>query len=550
MSDNGMLDDISGFCWEDYRPRPEERDLRTAILFEENDHKFLYVSTLGAGCQGQALLVRQISDGIISTDDAGNKVSFFVRKRAKRRAGERCSESTPTEIQFPYPCPEKSVPVTHFWKPCSDHDRKNDFTSIQDFCNGGSLFELGRKFLRAHKFVPEFFLWQVFTSLCELMQWLHYEASPQIAHHDIHCGNIFLHYKDEKHNPEVFLGDFGYAKRLVGDDVPDDEALNEVRLDILRVTDVVLELAASGFGRYGPGFEVDEWMRWIGFTPYSEEFMEAIYSTRKACAGDNLNSRDVWNKHVRPAAKAAQHDLIHKGEEWSVRWTRPESQVSPLLLSDEDLANLGDFDHPLKYRILGDMYSDTTDSDKGKLGIIAPFSYVLVKPDTLEVIRERKWQEIASIGVVYGTRYCPLSYHATMNLRQDRGNCCNPLARSEYGEDEDEDEEAEFITSIENTSESEQARQRLIDDNKPDMTLSYLIRVYEALPSNDGSQMSIFQTAPNSPIPPEEETSIQRPFYCARAPSPPMHTAQGIVGGWTVVNPPAAANICTPISII
>ncbi|KAL9624581.1 MAG: hypothetical protein Q9160_001246 [Pyrenula sp. 1 TL-2023] len=133
------------------------------------------------------------------------------------------------------------------------------------------------------------------------------------------------------------------------------------------------------------------------------------------------------------------------------------------------------------------------------------------------------------------------------DLRPDRPDDCDPTASSEYDEEE---EEAKFINRNKSTSKPEQARQQLIDGDKPDLTLSHLVRVYETLPSNNGSQMSIFQTAPNSPIPPKEEKMDRRPFWGAKAPSPPTHSAEGKVGGWMVLNPSAVANVCTPISII
>lgn len=494
--------------WSRYLPRSEEDHLRTAIIFHEGGRDFIYISTLGAGCQGQALLVRQISGEPLNANNNGSinsnnnedtgKTSLFVRKRAMRRGNTIQRPSTPTEVKYPQPYPNTGVPNVHYWQPYSVSDRKHDFSCLQTFCNGGSLEDLWGKFADQEKFVPELFLWEVLESLSEILDWIHNVADPPVAHHDLNPANIFLHYPnnnddqddDEATNPEIFLGDFGYAVPLVregdsndGNDsvVPPEAYPKFITLDIYRMTTVVIRLAIAGFGLdMGPQLRSDDFggdSDWSYGTPYSQRLVSVLYNVRRMSKEhSNLNTRTVWETYVKQECLYGQREALAGGKEWCVNWTRPTVSTSPLLMENKDLARLSDPDHELRYRILGDNErSYTTDDDKGKLGILPPFSYVLVNPETLEIVRERAWEEIAALGVVYGFRTVEnvMGREETMNMRgegndssdSEEGGATLVASFDILGDDYDDDNERAGSPYLLSDDEEEEERKRKAGKN-------------------------------------------------------------------------------------
>lgn len=566
-----------------YFPNPAESHLRTGILFQERDENFLYISTLGAGCQGQALLVRHVNGNGIMPPTDEERIPLFVRKRAVRRKGATPGHSTPPEIRYPRPVPATAVPVTHFWKPYSESDQKHDFALVQKFCNGGSLAELCEKFENSRKWIPEVFLWAVLGSLCQLIAWLHRKPVPPVAHSDIHLGNVFLHYTNKDNNPDIYLGDFGYAVSLAADDITNDKRQLLMTSDIHKVANTVLDLMAAGFGPFAETeCESENFEEWLDETPYSERLKRVVACLHTNAEEYYLDSRQVWEQFVKSNATAWQQKFVRTvpQPEWSVTWTRPAPNVTPLLLSDRDLADLSITNHELRYKILGDQDFTYGTEDKGVLGIIPPFSYVLVDPSTLQLVRIREWQEIAALGLYYKVTTIPMGYRETNNIRDDPVDFDASRPEDATMDDEEDDEEEE--EENEKEDQDEEPKKKITDitdevddddedddevmaDADPEMELVPTIERSDAdadaaadadidIDMEDASASGSAvagrtsqQQPPSSnsrnrnPSPPEAVNTIGRSVHRTVEPLARDWRNPGMVGGWTVVNPPLPA---------
>jgi serine/threonine protein kinase len=89
-----------------------------------------------------------------------------------------------------------------------------------EYANGGDLYDLASRYSAHNTFIPELFIWKVFTQLASALEFLHrgfdrHYGDPKrqgVVHRDIKPENIFLRLSaNERSYPDVLLADFGCA---------------------------------------------------------------------------------------------------------------------------------------------------------------------------------------------------------------------------------------------------------------------------------------------------------------------------------------------------
>jgi serine/threonine protein kinase len=178
---------------------------RYVILFEEG-LSYILSKPLSHGAQGQAYLVTSIEDS-----------KSYIQK--KLNAGDTIHEP------LFYNCiPTSMVPrlVSRTRFPQSKGD-----AAIFHHCNGGDLQQFKKIFTDDGGELREVMYWVIIKKICELLAYIkhgwRYEPSAAtvketpnpIIHHDVHAGNIFLHWGDEDMLlPSVRLGDWELSSVL------------------------------------------------------------------------------------------------------------------------------------------------------------------------------------------------------------------------------------------------------------------------------------------------------------------------------------------------
>ncbi|CZR62172.1 uncharacterized protein PAC_12069 [Phialocephala subalpina] len=178
-----------------------------ACLFdgvEDVEAGYVLITVIKHGTQGQACIVRSLTDG-----------NVYVRKRLVKRSEHLATE----ELSFSDLIPASMTPeiVQHF-----DGETKAP-TLIYAFCNGGDLSAFIKKCCKNDKVIPEAVFWHIEKQLIEIIACIHsgwqndvgfQEDWQLITHSDIHYGNVFLHWSDEDSPfPQFLLGDWGVSPK-------------------------------------------------------------------------------------------------------------------------------------------------------------------------------------------------------------------------------------------------------------------------------------------------------------------------------------------------
>lgn len=165
--------------------------------FPEGDG-FLYITHVGSGNQGAALLVRSVSDQ-----------QNYVRKR-KKFPSVRFPASNEAEFALAHDNIPQCILQTPYQGLDGDGFRSQTTADIFTYCNGGNLQRV-LDIAREKKIpVPSALIWRLFRQLLGVLIFL---SSNKILHRDIKADNIFLHWKKDAALPDFFLGDFGIACR-------------------------------------------------------------------------------------------------------------------------------------------------------------------------------------------------------------------------------------------------------------------------------------------------------------------------------------------------
>lgn len=368
-----------------------------AVYFKE-EGGYLYLHSLGAGAHGQISLVRPVDDGFHADNP-----TLFARKRA---LGQLPGGPTPIDDEQypvtdyvypgrPHPCVPEVFPPVFFGNDAYPPGFPGHAVR-QRFCNGGSLFQLRLKCNRARFVVPEAFIWTLLTQLTETLLWLHQAG---LTHGDVHCRNIYLHYRTAtSSSPEVFLGDFGNA----GSATP-----TRLRLEFKDMVGAIKSLIACHVG-HAPGGDRDPhhestWAPYSGLLQrtldriavavsgggYGDQLSPAIHETVRV---QFARWKDTGRCSADPCVRA------------SVAWTRPPQAIAPLFFDEKGLADLMRGRHP-RFR---ELYGDGDGAGNNPLqpmqgrGVIEPWEFALVDRRTLAIIGVLTDEEVREHVRVWG----------------------------------------------------------------------------------------------------------------------------------------------------
>lgn len=166
---------VSGYYLDDWRP----------------------VRKIGKGAQGEATLMKRISDG-----------EFMVEKRVKIYSMVDGILVEAAILQDILPSNRRIIELMDFSFEPSSRDEP-DLLECFEFCRGGDLqhgvTQSGRP--------SEDFIWHCFIQIAEALDVLHNAGSRVVIHRDVKPNNIFLaqKYHHEAPWPNLKLGDFGAA---------------------------------------------------------------------------------------------------------------------------------------------------------------------------------------------------------------------------------------------------------------------------------------------------------------------------------------------------
>jgi hypothetical protein len=180
-----------------------ESETRYAIYFPDN-HPSLFVSFLGSGHQGAAMLVRSVLNG-----------KLYVRKR--QDADESCP-SHEANNDFKRALCHPNIPKLLSSTSLRGAIDRAGTADLYSFCNGRDLGHLIST-VPEPPGVPPLLIFHLIHTL--LSTAIHIHAN-NIAHGDIIPDNVFVHWPDVdsadasvgSYLPEFFLGDFGVAFSL------------------------------------------------------------------------------------------------------------------------------------------------------------------------------------------------------------------------------------------------------------------------------------------------------------------------------------------------
>lgn len=177
-------------------------------------HPTAFVSFLGAGHQGAAILVRSMING-----------KLYVRKRSRTAHKDGSSGANETTNAIPHPNIPRLVAQTPLWSSdCGTSSANSSITAdLWAHCNGGNLRTLTTKYVTRNERVPELLIWQLMHQLLPTILYLH---EQDIAHSDLTPDNIFVHWAMDTTTcptspstpPRFLLGDFGCSYNLPPDD--------------------------------------------------------------------------------------------------------------------------------------------------------------------------------------------------------------------------------------------------------------------------------------------------------------------------------------------
>lgn len=293
-----------------------------AHYFPEGDG-YLYVTHVGSGNQGAALLVRSVSDQ-----------QNYVRKR-KKFPSMRFTASNEAAFALPHDNIPKCILQTPYEGVDRDGFPSRTTADIFAYCNGGNLQRVINIAKDKNTPVPSAFVWRLFRQLLGAVL---YVNSKKILHRDIKGDNIFLHWKDNTSLPDFFLGDFGIACRLVTD------LRGQVRtMDTVKVLELVklcvnpkatsLNAVPAPPGREGESF--------AALFRYFDKFEEALYNfsgSRDDSAALDVAMRDLERElKVDGVAWEQETGQVDLGE------YRVETATEPLLFETEDALLAGRF---------------------------------------------------------------------------------------------------------------------------------------------------------------------------------------------------------------
>ena len=166
---------------------------------------FAFCNHIGKGGQGECSLIKRHKDGKLFVLKVADK--FFMSKN-----------NTPLEIQMTnqvLPRYKRIVRVHHAAV-------YSEYAHIfMEYCDGGDLHNLIKRYQEHSLYVPESFIWHVFIHLAEALAFLHRDWQPKkgylqdewetVLHRDIKPANIFLRHRADGAYPDIVLGDFGLA---------------------------------------------------------------------------------------------------------------------------------------------------------------------------------------------------------------------------------------------------------------------------------------------------------------------------------------------------
>ncbi|KAL9103703.1 MAG: hypothetical protein Q9187_008980 [Circinaria calcarea] len=166
--------------------------------------KYKKINTIGAGGQGECVLVERSSDRKLL-------VLKIIRNPLLTR-GVPCEVRVLKDVLPPCPL------IIKFHQAILQQPETHLFF---DYCDGGDLHSLIDNYTLHQSVIPEAFVWHVFVQLAQALAFIHYGVNPserhapsrwnKVIHRDIKPANIFLKSRSGGKYPHVILGDFGLA---------------------------------------------------------------------------------------------------------------------------------------------------------------------------------------------------------------------------------------------------------------------------------------------------------------------------------------------------
>ena len=208
------------------------------------------------------------------------------------------------------------------------------------YCNGGDLLHLNQAFKATGSFFPEALVWRCFRQILDVLEHIHH-LEPPVAHRDIMCANIFVHWPaGDCTMPDFYLGDFGAASLVA----PDTNCTKKaIAYDFSNLANSVDEMARGD----GTGYQFSTQSK----TGYSNLFFETLKRLQDLAIEASFESAPRINVDTIKDMIKVGSRVAPKVTDDRVRRFKPTHDLQPLLYDSEEGAKTGQADVVGPWRI-------------------------------------------------------------------------------------------------------------------------------------------------------------------------------------------------------